>query len=234
MAAALSLCWAAGAAAQSAAPPTAAVTQSFTVLLDAAHGGADTGTTLAPQVLEKDLVLSLSIRLRSALTARGITVVTTREKDEDPAFETRSAEANHARAGACLVLHATASGSGVHLYTSSLAQQSPAEARTDGRLEPWSMAEAPFATQSLELASGISTSLQSAGIPFTLGRVRLQPLDSMRCPVVAVEIAPLHAMSANQKTEAKISDADYQQRVLEALAAALVQWRMEHPAGGAG
>jgi N-acetylmuramoyl-L-alanine amidase len=203
--------------------------QPFTVVLDAAHGGTDTGTTLAPQLLEKNLVLSLSVRLRSALTARGMAVVTTRENDTDRSFDQRAAEANHARAGACLVLHATASGSGVHLYVSSL----PLGPMGAG-LVPWSSAEAPFATQSLQLASSISAALQAAGVPITLGRVRLQPLDSMRCPVVAVEIAPLNPMSAEESEHARISDGAYQQRILNALAAALVQWRAEHPGAGAG
>ncbi len=207
----------------SAAQPLS-LSQPFTVLLDAAHGGPDTGTTLAPQLFEKNLVLSVSVRLRSALTARGIAALTTRENDTDPSFDARAAQANHLHPAACLVLHATASGSGVHLYVSSLplAQPSPA-------LASWQTAEAPFATQSLQLASGISAALQASGIPVTLGRMRLQPLDSMQCPTVAVEIAPLNPMSAEQNDHARISDPAYQQRILNALAASLVQWRAEHP-----
>ena len=47
----------------------------------------DEGATLAPQLLEKDLVLVLSVRLRSALNARGFRVLTTREGDTDPSFD---------------------------------------------------------------------------------------------------------------------------------------------------
>ncbi len=183
----------------------------FTVAIDAAHGGEETGTTLSPGLLEKDLVLTLSVRLRSALNARGIAVVTTREGDVDPSAATRAGEANHARAAACLVLHATASGSGVHLYTSSLDQG----------------AGAPFATASLQLSSELSTALGAAAIPFTLGRVRMEPLDALECPAVAVEVAPLRRPAGEPGPDAAIEDAGYQSRVVDALAAALVAWRSD-------
>ncbi len=194
------------------------------MVLDPAHGGLETGTTLAPQLLEKNLVLSLSVHLRSALSARGFHVVTTREADVNPDPESRAAAANSARAEACLLLHATAGGSGVHLYTSSLGQ-----AAAPAGLQPWAGAGAPFATASLQLASGISRALQSAGIPFTLGRVDLQPMDAMRCPAVAVEIAPLHS-SEGRRGEAAADDAAYNGRIVDALAAALLAWRGEREA----
>ena len=204
--------------------------QPFTIVLDAAHGAWETGTQLGPQLLEKDLVLALSIHLRSALSARGMHVVTTRESDRNPLPAVRAAEANHARAGACLVLHATASGAGVHLYTSSSLAAGP-PAATAATLTPWSSAGAAYATESLQLASEISTSLTAAGIPFTLGRVRMEAADAMRCPVVAVEVASLHPVQeGGRQTMAAVSDAAYQGQVVDALAAALLQWRGEHAA----
>ncbi len=202
-------------------PGPARAQGTFTVVLDAAHGGSETGTTLAPQVLEKNLVLSLSVHLRSALAARGFRVVTTREADVNPGPESRAAIANAARAGACLLLHATASGSGVHLYTSSLGQAAAAAG-----LQPWASAGAPFATASLQLASEISRALESAGIPFTLGQVDLQSLDAMQCPAVALEVAPLHG-SQGKRGEAAADDAGYDGRLVDALAAALLGWRGE-------
>ncbi len=50
-------------------PPTAA---RFTVVLDAAHGGDDTGGHLASSQMEKTATLALSVRLRSLLAARGM------------------------------------------------------------------------------------------------------------------------------------------------------------------
>lgn len=192
----------------------------FTVVLDPAHGGTEMGTSLSAQLEEKTLVLDLANRLRSLLRARGMDVVLTRAGDANAPPDVRAGTANAARAGACLVLHATASGAGAHLYTSSLNPGSPS-----GPLTPWAGAQAPFLTASLELASEIATALGGAEIPLTLGRVRLPPLDSLACPAVAVELAPLRVTEAGKRQEASIGDAAYQQRFLEALAAALVGWR---------
>ncbi len=168
-------------------------------------------------------MLTLSVHLRSALAARGMRVVTTRESDGAVTPETRAAEANHSGAAACLVLHATASGSGVHIYTSSLGR-TPASAG----LVPWAAAGAPFVTDSLELASAIAAAVESAGLPYTLGRTRMNEMDAMRCPAVAVELAPFHPVrSGSREGPAELSDTAYQSRLVDALAAALLQWRGE-------
>ncbi len=201
----------------------------FTVLLDPAHGGAETGTLLRAGLLEKDLVQDLCVRLGSVLRARGIAVLLTRENDAAPAPDARAAQANHARPAACLVVHATASGSGAHLYTSSLA--APPSTRSP---VPWQAAQGPFLTQSLQLASELSTALGSAGVPVTLGRVRLAPvgaapMESLACPAVTVEFAPLRVVEQGKQEQAAIDDPAYRRRVVNALAAALVQWRAEQP-----
>jgi N-acetylmuramoyl-L-alanine amidase len=205
----------------------------FTVVLDAAHGGQDPGTEVSPQLLEKNLVLQLSIRLRSALTALGMRVVTTRETDIDPSSTDRAGIANHAGAQACLVLHATAGGTGVHLYTSSLAESTatPSQGSAQG-LVPWSAAAAPFATRSLQLSSALGAAFSSASIPYSLGRVRLAPLDSMRCPTVAVEVAPLRPVDGHGSAAPLADSTGYQEQLVDAMAAALVAWRGQS-AGGA-
>jgi N-acetylmuramoyl-L-alanine amidase len=194
------------------------VQPAFVVVVDAAHGGAETGARLSVNALEKDITLALSIRLRSALAARGIAVATTRESDSDPSVDERAGIANHAQAAACLVLHATASGSGVHLFTSSLAPSAVAS----GGLVSWRTAQAAWVTRSLRLSSEINSNLGQAGIPVTLGSTALRPLDSLACPAVAIEIAPLLASPANKAMT--ISDPQYQQRILDALVAAMLEW----------
>src|SRR5271155_5320660 len=78
-------------------PPPAVVRPAprFAVVIDAAHGGADGGARLSDHLLEKDLVLTLSVRLRSMLSAHGISVVTTRESDSAITALTRAETANH-------------------------------------------------------------------------------------------------------------------------------------------
>lgn len=208
-------------------PPVSrlSVEPAFLVVIDAAHGGADPGARIGSQVLEKDLTLDFSGRLRSALAARGISVVVTREADTGLDFDQRTGIANHALASACLVLHATAAGSGVHLFTSSLPAAIPSFFPATASPIPWQTAQAAWITRGLRVRSEIGSALGQAGIPVTVGKASLRPLDNLACPAVAVEVAPLVASVANKA--APITDAAYQQRILNAVAAAMLEWRSD-------
>jgi len=194
----------------------------FVVVLDAAHGGDDSGARLGSEN-EEAFTLAFGVRLRSLLTARGFAVVTTRESDAgvDPAR--RADIADHANSQACLSLHAAMSGSGVHLFVSSLA---PVQNTSfDARFLPWKTAQAAWVMRSISLAGVVNSALSHANVPVTLGRTALPAIDSMTCPAVAVEIAP--DRSSDAQGPASLDDADYQARVADALAAALVEWRSE-------
>jgi N-acetylmuramoyl-L-alanine amidase len=203
---------------QPALPPrsSATVQPQFLIVLDAAHGGTDSGAHLGAHAEEKDLVLALSIRLRSMLAARGVPVVTTRESDVTLPPGKRAALANAHKPAACLILHASDSGSGIHLFTSSLPPAQPAT------FLPWDQAQAAYLQQSLHWAAEINTAMTHAGVPVTLGRTAMQPLDNMTCPAAAVEIAPL---TKQGEITATLTDADYQSRILAGLAAAIEGWR---------
>src|SRR6202034_289569 len=185
----------------------------FGVVIDAAHGGSDSGARLSDHSQEKDLVLNLSVRLRSTLGAHGIYVVTTRESDTAIPALNRAEAANHAGVAACITLHATTSGSGVHLFTSSLTQIPLA------RFLPWETAQGAYAEQSLRLSSEFDSAFTHAEIPVTLGRTALQPLDSFTCPAVAIEVSPVNVSGK----VISIADPDYQNQMVAALAAALEQ-----------
>ena len=191
----------------------------FVVLLDAAHGGSDAGGRLASGEMEKFATLAFSVRLRSLLAARGVGVVTTRESDVSVDSDRRAAIANHAKAAACLSLHATESGSGIHLFTSSLAPAQPT------RFVAWKTAQAPWVTRSLALEGTVNSALQQAGMNVTLGRAPLLAVDSMTCPALALEIAP--ERSPDGKVTAEPDDPAYQARVATTIANALLAWRSD-------
>jgi N-acetylmuramoyl-L-alanine amidase len=201
------------------APPAPAAR--FAVVLDAAHGGNDPGGLLKDQAgtnqPEKTFTLALSVRLRSLLAARGIAVVTTRESDSMVDPDRRAEIANHVNAQACLSLHTTQTGSGIHLFVSALTPAEPA------RFVAWKTAQAAWVTRSLALAGVLNSALTHAGITVTIGRTALPVVDSMTCPAVAVEIAP--EISSSQAQPTGPDDPGYQARVAQALAAAIVQWR---------
>ncbi len=55
--------------------------QPLTVVLDAGHGGEDGGAVSADGVFEKDLNLSLAMKLKTLLEMNGVKVIMTRETD---------------------------------------------------------------------------------------------------------------------------------------------------------
>ena len=199
-------------------PAPAPPAPQFVVVLAAAPGGNDPGARLSGQP-EKTFTLALSVRLRSLLAARGIQVVTTREADSAVDDDRRAEIANHANAQACISLHASESGSGVHLFASSLAPTPPQ------RFSAWKTAQAAWVTRSLALAGVVNSALLHAGLSVTLGRTALAAIDSMTCPAVAIEVAPERATSG--AVTAGLDDQGYQARVAEALAAALLEWKSE-------
>lgn len=206
---------------QLATPPAPPPTR-FVVVLNPAHGGDDAGANLDGQP-EKAFTLAMSIRLRSLLGARGITVVTTRETDATVDPVRRAEIADHAVAEACLTLHASETGTGVHLFTSSLA---PARSTL---FEPWKTAQAAWLTHSVALEGVLNSALQHAGLAVTLGRTSLPAIDSMTCPAVAVEIAPgsQSGGASGPSVAGSLADLQYQAQVANALTAALLEWRAE-------
>lgn len=191
----------------------------FVVVLDAAHGGDDTGSHLDSGQMEKSVNLALSVRLRSLLAARGIQVVTTREADNSVALDQRSAIANHVNSAACLSLHASETGTGVHLFVSSLP---PAQTT---RFMAWKTAQSAWVTRSLGIAGAVNSALTHAGFNVTLGRIPLSGIESMTCPALAVEVGPQR--DADKKITAEPDNPDYQARVATALAAAVLEWRSD-------
>jgi N-acetylmuramoyl-L-alanine amidase len=190
----------------------------FVVVLDAAHGGDDSGGH-SNEWLEKNFTLALSVRLRSLLAARGISVVTTRETDTTLDAEHRDEITNHADAQACMSLHGTLTGTGIHLFASSLAPAQPV------KFIPWKTAQAAWVTRSVALEGVVNSALLHASLSVTVGRTALSVVDSMTCPAIAVEVAPDKGSTGTPADS--LNDTGYQARVAEALAAAIVEWRSE-------
>lgn len=210
------------------------------MVIDAAHGGDDGGARLGDatggqqggQVSEKSVTLAMSVRLRSLLAARGFTVVTTRESNITLDSDARAQIANRAVAGssesACLSLHASEAGSGVHIFVSSLPSAAPT------RFAAWKTAQAGFIERSTKLAGAVNSAFEQGGgsgaVPATLGRASLPGIDSMTCPALAIEVAPLR--TADHKVATDVTDADYQAQVIQVLLNAIVEWKSEQGGGG--
>jgi N-acetylmuramoyl-L-alanine amidase len=91
------------------------------IVIDAGHGGHDSGTIGADGVEEKDVVLDVALRLGKLLHDRlGAEIIYTRSDDTFVPLETRTAIANKAQADLFLSIHANsspdASARGVETY----------------------------------------------------------------------------------------------------------------------
>jgi N-acetylmuramoyl-L-alanine amidase len=192
------------------------------IFLDPAHGGIDSGSRIGDSTLEKDVDLAFAFKLRSLLSARGFTVVMTRDADAptEPnaagtplTLDDRAGIGNHAHAVACLLIHATGSGHGVHLYGSELDA-------TDGipTMVPWLTAQAAWVSQSQTLKRQLASAVARAGVPLVSSNASVRPVDSLSCPALVIELAP------QTDDPDSINYADYQQKVAQAIAAALVFW----------
>jgi N-acetylmuramoyl-L-alanine amidase len=82
-----------------------------TVVVDPGHGGENHGARGVGGLLEKDLVLDVSLRLAKRLPARGISVVLTRSDDHFVSLEQRTSIANDVRGDLFISIHANASRS---------------------------------------------------------------------------------------------------------------------------
>lgn len=205
----------------------------MTIVLDPAHGGDDSGARISDAIQEKSVTLEFAFRLRSLLMARGFNVVLTRDSDrlapgtstagssDTLSLDDRAGFANHAHAVACLSLHATSVGRGVHLYRPELLPAPAITTRT-----PWLTAQAAWAQQSDALEQHLASALQHAELPVIAGSASVRPIDSLTCPALVVELAP------QSDDPESVHFVDYQQQVAAALAAALVFWpnQMQPPA----
>ncbi len=91
------------------------------IVIDAGHGGHDSGTLSASGLQEKDVVLDVALRLGALLRQRlGADVIYTRSDDTFIPLETRTAIANQAQADLFISIHANSSpdtdARGVEVY----------------------------------------------------------------------------------------------------------------------
>ena len=197
-----------------------------TILLDPAHGGPDPGAHLPNNVLEKDVALAFAARLRATLSSANFAVIATRDTDPGVAFppDQRAGIANHARPAACILIHATDSGNGVHVIASALPASGPQ------RVIPWDTAQSASISQSRSLSTELDAALTRARLPVLLTRAYTRPLDNLTCPAIAIEIAPLDNSSP---TPTPVTDAAYQQRIADTVAQAIIAWRSQPAASPA-
>ncbi len=82
---------------------------------------------------------------------------------------------------------------------------------------------------SAKLTTSLAEAINGLRIPLVTGQVSIRPIDSMTCPAVALELAPLTSTptSSTPTSSTPVSDETYQQRLAEAVTTALSFWRVQ-------
>jgi N-acetylmuramoyl-L-alanine amidase len=215
-----------------------------TIVIDAGHGGDDTGATGAQGTLEKNVTLSVARKLKAAIEARlGVRVLLTRDADQSVASDQRAALANNNKADLFISLHANASVrpgvSGAEVFYLNLegygeqgqrASQSASEAlpvvgggSREIEITPWEMAQARHIAQSAIFARAVEEALRER-VPMSARPIQQAPfrvLVGANMPAVLVEMGFL----TNAQQEQQLASDGHQNALVQALADAVVRYR---------
>jgi len=213
------------------------------VIVDAGHGGHDTGAIGPTRVREKDVTLAIAKRLAKRLQARGFEVVLTRRDNTFVALEERTAVANARHGDLFVSLHANAhprrDRRGVETYVLNVADDRYAArlaARENGALadEPDGGKDVRRILSDLDAKSSVDASRRlahavqrelCAGIRSRVGETRdlgvksalFYVLLGARMPAVLVETSFI----SNRAEEQRLSSARFQEEVATAVSRAV-------------
>ncbi|HEY6939261.1 MAG TPA: N-acetylmuramoyl-L-alanine amidase [Terriglobales bacterium] len=201
---------------QQPAPATAAPVPSApppVVVVDASHGGTETGAALSDTLTEKDVTLGIALRLHNDLESRGLRTLLLRNSDTFLSLDQRAVLANASRARFYISLHAGSLGTGVRLYTALLPPITPAS----GPFLPWDTAQATFLSSSQTLSGNIAAEFAKANVATRQMYAPLPPLNHIAGVAVAVEVVPPGA------DVSQLNSPTYQEQVAAAIAAGVAR-----------
>ena len=168
------------------------------VVLDPAHGGTDPGARGTEGISESDEVLQFATATKRALEAQGFQVILTREGNDNPSFDDRSARANAQRGAVFISLHIASTGltGTVRVYVEP---DAPAPNNIPG-LIPWDRAQTPFLSLSRKMGDLVQQELSKRfkGSPDTLQTAPVRQLRTTAAPAIAVEIS---SVSVKERAE---------------------------------
>jgi N-acetylmuramoyl-L-alanine amidase len=207
------------------------------IVIDAGHGGHDSGTLGADGIEEKDVVLDVALRLGALLHDRlGAEIIYTRSDDTFIPLETRTAIANKAQADLFISIHANSSpdpsARGVEVYYLNFTSDPTAldvaareNAVSDQSIHQLSDLVKKITlkdkiSESREFASDVEGSLYSG---LARGNAGLKDRGVKKAPFVVLIGANMPSILAeisfvtNPKDAQQLHDPDYRERVAESL-----------------
>jgi N-acetylmuramoyl-L-alanine amidase len=221
------------------------------IVIDAGHGGHDSGTIGADGIEEKDVVLDVALRVGKLLHDRlGAEIVYTRSDDTFIPLETRTAIANKAQADLFLSIHANSSqddsARGVEVYYLNFTSDPAAleVAARENAVSGESVHQLSDLVKKIALKNKISESREFAGdVEASLygglakGNDGLKNRGVKKAPFVVLIGANMPSILAeisfvtNPKDAAQLRRPEYRERVAESLFNGVA--RYENGLGGA-
>ena len=214
-----------------------------TIVIDAGHGGNDTGTQGQAGLQEKDITLQVARRLREAIESRlGLRVVMTRDSDRTVRLDERAAIANNNKADLFISLHINSSvsetASGAVVYSLSLndyGEETLSENRQShtvpllgGRTRNieivlWDLAQVTHVQDSALLAGFVDVELRRRinMNALTLQQAPFRVLVGANMPAVLVEMGFI----SNARQEEQLASLAFQDRVVQGLLQSVVTYR---------
>ncbi len=231
-------------------PPQEEVAPLRTLVLDAGHGGHDSGALGPTGLMEKELVLDVTRRAAKLAEERlGVRVLLTRDADAFVALRDRTSFANRARADLFVSIHANAHRQamtdGVETYflsseaTDSEARQVAAQENGVVQLESasgrggapkdivktilWDLAQSEFQTESSRLAEIVHDSMtQSLRIGNRgVKQAGFYVLGGAAMPAILIEIGFI----TNPKEERRLRDPRHRDEIARAIVAGLAEYK---------
>lgn len=215
-----------------------------TVVIDPGHGGTDPGCLGLAGLKEKDIVLDIALKLQKLLAAAGLDVILTRESDIFIPVENRCIPANQKLADLFISIHANASfkrqRTGIETFflnfspdaavNETAARENATSTKRLGEMMNIvkKIAQNSKILESRDLAEKVQRNLirylskyyggikdlGAKGGPFWV-------LIGSDMPSVLVEVSHL----SNSAEEARLKDEAYRQRVAEAIARGILDYR---------
>jgi N-acetylmuramoyl-L-alanine amidase len=221
-----------------------------TIVLDAGHGGHDSGATGPTGLMEKDLVLDVTRRVAKLVEARlGLKVLLTRDADNFVTLRDRTSFANRARADLFVSIHANAhreaAADGVETYflsseaTDSTARQVAALENGAAQLEQptgrgsgqvdivkailWDLAQSEFQLESSRLAEVVHDSMtQSLRISNRgVKQAGFYVLGGAAMPAILLEIG----FVTNPREERRLKDTKYRDEIARAIFVGVAEYK---------
>jgi len=207
------------------------------IVIDAGHGGHDTGTIGPNGLLEKDVVLDVAKRLGRLLESRlGAEVIYTRQDDTFIPLETRTAIANRERADLFISIHANSShdsdARGVETYYLNFTSSPEAleVAARENAVSEKSIHELQDLVKKIALKDKIDESREFAGDVqeslyggLALNSAGIRNRGTKKAPFIVLIGANMPSILAeisfvsNPTDERKLETSEHRQRIAESL-----------------